>query len=104
MEDSVVVVQLLGTSKVANLKRWLLVRIQNTLWVNKDVVRFDIPVSDPLTVQVCKSLEELVHHLLDGILASLHLHEGQVVCFVRNSDVHSCALLGIGTDGVQPGG
>ena len=52
--------QLLGAAEVTDLEGWLLVLIEGSLCVDEDIVRFDISMGDPLRVQKCQTLEELV--------------------------------------------
>lgn len=52
--------QLLRAAKVTDLQGGLLVFIEESLCVDEDIVRLDVPMGDALRVQKCETLKELV--------------------------------------------
>lgn len=52
--------QLLCAAEVTDLEGGLLVLIEESLCVDEDIVRFYVPMGDPLRVQKCQTLKELV--------------------------------------------
>lgn len=52
--------QLLCAAEVTDLEGGFLVLIEASLSIDEDIVRLYVPMGDPLRVQKCQTLEELV--------------------------------------------
>ena len=65
-EDPVVIIELFRAAEVAYFQRWQLLHVQDALSVDKDVVRLDVSVRDPLAMQKGQALEELVAELANN--------------------------------------
>ena len=60
------IIELFRAAEVAYFQRWQLLHVQDALSVDKDVVRLDVSVRDPLAMQKGQALEELVAELANN--------------------------------------
>ena len=78
----VVIRKLLRATKVADLEGRFPVRVKDTLCIDENVIRFDIPMSNALAMEESQSVEKLIHHLLDHLSTLIVQHRD--VFFRRN--------------------